>query len=119
MLLYLLPRPWACAANLNSDFRSRTDFGEGQRDFAAIPGLKRREGGLALIFVQASGIVFDTPVDDPVFAAHQPFVQYNLTKYRADQTAGIIGCLEQVRFPNPAFPYPCLVANSLGCAPTV
>jgi len=64
--------------------------------FDPIPALDRPDGGLVLVFIQATGILYVTPVDDPIFAAHQPFKVAKTTVYGADRPVGIIGCLEQV-----------------------
>jgi len=90
-----------------------TDYGEDGGSFTAIPALNHSDGGLSLIFIQATSILYLTPVDDPVFGAHQLALESNVTTYRADRPAGVLGCLEQVLFiVAPAkFSYRTLLAN--------
>lgn len=52
---------------------------------------------------------YNTPIDDPLFAAHKEMIEYddiqrkNFTIYHADYPMRAVGCLQQVSKPNISF----------------
>jgi hypothetical protein len=70
-------------------------------DFKAKPQFARDDADTTLFFLSANTIIFERPVDDPFFSAHQVrhsmSNQGNETIYITDNPAGILGCVEQVK----------------------
>lgn len=66
------------------------------------PLLRRTDGDVSLFVIQMDGVLFLEPVDDPVFAANRvhPDLLGGMSYYDADETFGMIGCVDQVQFHN-------------------
>jgi hypothetical protein len=68
-----------------------------------IPEMERRDADLGLAAIWLNDVIYETPVDDPLFSAHR---EWNFTpggghadiiEYKSDNAAGVIGCTQQVR----------------------
>jgi hypothetical protein len=70
--------------------------------FQPLPELTVPDADVLLLTVYAGGIIYVTPVDDPLFSAHQPRQildpnnANNRTWYKSDSPLSILGCTEQV-----------------------
>ena len=67
-----------------------------------LPEMNRTDADVALIPVWANAVVYDRPVEDPLFAAHRLEMRQTGTGkdkalYWSDHYAGVIGCALQVR----------------------
>jgi hypothetical protein len=67
-----------------------------------LPEMKSDDADLVLVMIPKNQMKYETPVNDPVFAAHKPFV-YRLpsstastTNYLSDWPISTLGCKEQV-----------------------
>lgn len=67
--------------------------------------MKSDDADLILVMIPKNQMKYETPVNDPVFAAHKPFV-YRLpsftastTNYLSDWPISALGCKEQVSVP--------------------
>jgi hypothetical protein len=68
-----------------------------------IPPLNRTDADVTLIFIAPNSVVYETPVDDPVFSAHSTNSSIVISVlegqstvfYESDYYLGIIGCAEQ------------------------
>ncbi|KAF2183637.1 hypothetical protein K469DRAFT_667831 [Zopfia rhizophila CBS 207.26] len=72
--------------------------------FIPRPEFNVSDGDTKLLFLNANGISFTAPCDDPWFSAHKPYaerLQQNRTFYRPDYLASPVGCVEQYQFCNP------------------
>jgi hypothetical protein len=61
-----------------------------------IAALNRTDADIILIWIDASGVVYKEPVDDPIFSAHSAPPPNSSIKdyYVSDYSAGVIGCAE-------------------------
>lgn len=76
--------------------------GQNANGWKPIPALDATDADLSLMFVSANSVSYNQPVDDPIFAAHQPLqVDNTTTIYETDGPGGVIGCSEQYRICNP------------------
>jgi hypothetical protein len=67
-------------------------------------GLMAEDGGVGDVFwkpVYPNGAEFKSPVDDPLYSAHQKVqgIRLNITRYLPDYPAKAVGCLQQVKCP--------------------
>lgn len=67
-----------------------------------IPEMQRPDADIALAAVWLNDMIYEKPVDDPLFSAHREWIYTpgggypNETKYKSDHVAGVIGCAQQV-----------------------
>lgn len=66
-----------------------------------LPEMNRTDADVALVSVWSNAVVYEKPVEDPLFAAHraeerQQSSGKNKTLYWADHYAGVVGCAQQV-----------------------
>ncbi|KAF1957462.1 hypothetical protein CC80DRAFT_470752 [Byssothecium circinans] len=72
-----------------------------------LPEMKRNDVDVGLIAVWLNDVWYEAPVADPLFSAHREVVwvvgggNANLTQFRGDHAAGVIGCAQQVDFCTP------------------
>lgn len=66
-------------------------------DWMPLPDLRRDDGDVTLVFVSAHNVNYPTPVDDPLFAANDQTSSSGRTVYKADNTAGVVGCVDQIQ----------------------
>lgn len=83
-----------------ADFRNREWF-VSKNDYELLPELKSNSSDLFLIGVSANKVLYSKPVNDLLFAAHNPVTVpgnygVNVTTYRADRTSQAMGCWQQV-----------------------
>jgi hypothetical protein len=72
-------------------------------DWEPIPPLNRTDADVTLIFIAPNSILYESPVDDPVFSAHLtnskltiPALEGQSTVFYApDYYLGVVGCAEQ------------------------
>ncbi|KAF1915506.1 hypothetical protein BDU57DRAFT_452145, partial [Ampelomyces quisqualis] len=68
-----------------------------------IPEMQRDDADVSLAAVWLNDVNYETPVDDPLFSAHRPWIYTpgggypNQTLYKSDHGAGVVGCAQQVR----------------------
>ncbi|OAG05586.1 uncharacterized protein CC84DRAFT_1243985 [Paraphaeosphaeria sporulosa] len=68
-----------------------------------LPEMNRSDADVALISVWSNAVVYEKPVEDPLFAAHrveerQQSSGKNKTLYWSDHYAGLVGCAQQIQF---------------------
>ena len=65
-----------------------------------IPEMAVNNNDITLIVIYPNGIVYERPVNDPLFSAHKSFLRRtddgNLTYYASDYPFLVIGCEAQV-----------------------
>lgn len=67
-----------------------------------LPEMRRNDSDLVLKLVMKNKVAYDSPVDDPVFSAHEEFTTFdqtdgtNVTFYFSDFPGSVIGCTQQV-----------------------
>ncbi|KAI1772237.1 hypothetical protein F4818DRAFT_454108 [Hypoxylon cercidicola] len=85
--------------------------------FSPIPEINRSTGDGTLCFISSNAFLFVEPCDDPVFATHVPHYDAtdDRTYYLGDRVTGVLGCLEQYQWCNPATKA-CTLIGSLGDA---
>ncbi|KAF2018268.1 hypothetical protein BU24DRAFT_390046 [Aaosphaeria arxii CBS 175.79] len=98
------------AGNISSSFGSgtaqlfRTPQLDGWNDISTtLPSLNVENADLALVQVKPNKFLFGNPVDDPLFAAHVPFLRRgyddpNLTHYLSDNAVSTLGCNQQYQY---------------------
>jgi len=67
-----------------------------------IPELNREDADIVLTLVAKRGVMYDTPVTDPMFStSNKSVIRYTTTLgerpvYQADPIASVVGCAQQV-----------------------
>ena len=65
-------------------------------DWTPIPELNRTDADISIVFLSQNGVFYLSPVDDPFFAAHQPFQDWtNETFYSPDHAISAVACADQ------------------------
>jgi hypothetical protein len=70
-----------------------------------IPEMRRNDTDISLAAVWLNDVVYEAPVNDPLFSAHKPWIYTpgggypNQTQYKSDNRAGVVGCAQQVQSP--------------------
>ncbi|KAJ8130562.1 hypothetical protein O1611_g3064 [Lasiodiplodia mahajangana] len=66
-----------------------------------IRELNNTHGDGTVFCISSNNLYFLEPCDDPVFSAHAPtyVLNYSSAVYLADNPAGVLGCLEQIKTP--------------------
>lgn len=77
-------------------------YRDGESSITPLPEMNRTDADVNLIAVWSNAIVYENPVNDPLFAAHRLEMRAQSSGtdkalYWADHYAGVIGCAEQVR----------------------
>lgn len=63
-----------------------------------VPEMRRDDADVGLAVIWMNDVIYETPVDDPLYAAHREWVWTpgggfaNITQYKADNAAGVVGC---------------------------
>jgi hypothetical protein len=67
-----------------------------------IPEMQRSDADVGMAAVWLNDVTYETPVNDPLFSAHREWGYTpgggvgNITEYKSDYVAGVIGCSQQV-----------------------
>lgn len=73
-------------------------------DFSPLPGLKNSDRDLVIVLIWKNALGYGSPVDDPVFAAHNGSLVVgtargtNETWYFSDSPSSALGCTQQYQF---------------------
>jgi hypothetical protein len=74
------------------------------RSFISLAGwkpikeLNRTDAAVSLIFLTANGVMYNDPVEDPLFGAHRQGDDLTVLAYRADNEITAIACTDQYQF---------------------
>ncbi|KAH7087776.1 hypothetical protein FB567DRAFT_353579 [Paraphoma chrysanthemicola] len=69
-----------------------------------LPEMRRSDADVSLMAIWLNDVVYEKPVNDPLFSAHQEWIYLpgggyaGVPLYRSDNAAGVIGCAEQYRY---------------------